>query len=360
MCQVEQNSEMGYFINRQIFLPRHDKITVVMEMKEKIKHILLAIALGVLLPGILFTWTDKRQKPQVQQDTPLPTTVQEQTVPNQTQPVEMSIKVLLPDGKIAEMDMNSYITGVVLGEMPVSFAPEALKAQAVVARTYALRRYTVGKKHSGGAVCTNPSCCQAYCSEIDYLAKGGSVADMDKIASLVDSTDKQVLTYQGELIEATYFSCSGGRTEDALAVWGTDVPYLQAVDSPGEEKATGYADTIRFSTGEFAAMLGINPSGSAASWLGQVSYTDGGGVDTMRIAGNLYKGTVLRQKLGLPSTVFSIMAVGDTVLVSTKGFGHRVGMSQYGAEAMAVGGSNYEKILSHYYPGTTLQTYLEN
>lgn len=183
---------------------------------------------------------------------------------------------------------------------------------------------------------------------------------LTKVSDAVNSTQNQVLTYNGRLIEATYFSCSGGRTEDAQAVWGTEIPYLQAVDSPGEEGATYFTDTVKYSAREFAALLGLVPSGSPASWLGAVTYTDGGGVDTMVIAGRVYKGTTLRQKLDLRSTVFSIVPAGNFVHIFTRGFGHRVGMSQYGAEAMAVSGSDYGQILAHYYPGAVLDTYLEN
>ena len=126
------------------------------------------------------------------------------------------------------------------------------------------------------------------------------------------------------------------------------------MDSPGEENAAHYTDTVQFIGSEFAALLGINPKGAPSSWLGSVRYTAGGGVDTMTIGGKSFSGVMLRQKLGLRSTAFAISASGDTVTVTTKGFGHRVGMSQYGADAMAVQGSTYRQILAHYYPGTEL------
>ena len=138
-----------------------------------------------------------------------------------------------------------------------------------------------------------------------------------------------------------------------MAVWGSDVAYLQAVDSPGEEKATHYVDTVSFSLQEFADKLGVKLSGN---WLGKITYTDGGSVDTIMIGSHKFTGTQMRQKLGLRSTAFVIAPVGNSVTVTTKGFGHRVGMSQYGAEAMAVQGKTYKEILAHYYPGTTLQS----
>lgn len=148
------------------------------------------------------------------------------------------------------------------------------------------------------------------------------------------ATSGWVLTYEGELIEATYFSCSGGSTEDAAAVWGTEFPYLQAVASPGEEKAAHYTDTVRLSAEAFQDALGVTLSGSPGSWFRDVTYTDGGGIDTIVIGGTSYKGTSLRSALGLRSTAFSISTTEDTVTITTRGYGHRVGMSQYGADAM--------------------------
>ena len=126
------------------------------------------------------------------------------------------------------------------------------------------------------------------------------------------------------------------------------------MDSPGEENATYYTESVRFASREFANLLGIPLSGDPATWFGAVTYTAGGGVDTMRIGGVLFKGTQLRHILGIRSTAFTITPLGDSVHIVTKGFGHRVGMSQYGAEAMAVAGSDCRQILSHYYPGTEL------
>ena len=167
------------------------------------------------------------------------------------------------------------------------------------------------------------------------------------------------MTYEGKLVEATYFSCSGGTTEDAVAVWGTDVPYLQSVASPGEENATYYTDSVTFTAQEFASRLGVNLTGKPASWVCDVTHTVGGGVDTMKIGGLTFKGTELRKLLGLRSTAFTITAMEDTITVQTRGYGHRVGMSQYGADAMAALGSTYDEILTHYYQGTELTNWFD-
>lgn len=320
-------------------------------MKAFWKEVCLAGVLGVMVPGILLgaavSFFD--EEPQV---VALETEAMTET---EAASSGFPIPVLMDDGSVMEMELDDYLTGVVLAEMPASFEPEALKAQAVVARTYTIRAYEGKSKHDTAAVCTDSTCCQGYISVEDYLASGGTQAGIDKIRTAVTATSGYVLTYEGELIEATYFSCSGGSTEDAVAVWGTDVPYLRATESPGEENAAHYTDTVTFTAEEFASALSLDLKGDPASWLGEVTYTAGGGVNTMIIGGISFKGTALRQILNLRSTAFTMTAGEDTITVTTRGYGHRVGMSQYGADAMAVTGSSYEEILAHYYQGTTLE-----
>ena len=256
-------------------------------------------------------------------------------------------------GNLQQMDLREYLVGVVLAEMPASFESEALKAQAVVARTYTRKRME-GGKHGQAAVCMDSGCCQGWRSGEDYLAQGGKPSAVEKVRAAVADTDGLVLRYEGRLIDATYFSCSGGVTEDAVAVWGQDVPYLKSVQSPGEEEAPRFFDTVIFSPGDFAGKLGLSAAGDPGSWFGSVTYTAGGGVETMVIRGKSFSGTQLRSKLGLRSTAFAITVSGDTITVTTRGFGHRVGMSQYGAQAMALSGSSFSEILAHYYTGTEL------
>lgn len=326
-------------------------------MKGFWKDIAFALLLGVLAPivivGVAVNMPERQPQPTTEQPE---TSSAETTVPASS---AVYLPILQADGTAVQMELDSYLVGVVLQEMPADFEQEALKAQAVVARTYALRRSTVGKKHPDGAVCTDAACCQAYISPEDYIASGGTREDAAKVQQAVMATAGKVLCYEGALIEATYFSCSGGRTEDAAAVWGADVPYLQAVDSPGEEAAAHYTDTVTFTAEEFTGALGAALQGLPATWLGEVTYTDGGGVAAMVIGGTSYEGTLLRQKLGLRSTAFTMTAAGNHIIVTTKGFGHRVGMSQYGADAMAVTGSDYGQILAHYYPGTTLLDWID-
>ncbi len=277
----------------------------------------------------------------------------EPTAPAVTQPAMQTVPVLTDDG-LVEMEMNEYLTGVLLGELPADFHMEAKKAQAVVARTYTLRTVTQKDKHRSSAICTYSGCCQGYTSPDDYIAAGGSGDAVTQAREAVAQTEGMVLTYGGALIDATYFSCSGGQTEDALAVWGADIPYLQSVESPGEELATHYTDTVRYHYTAIAQILELELSDDPRQWLGEVTYTQGGGVDTMVIGEETFSGTQLRARLELRSTAFTMTAVGESVIITTKGFGHRVGMSQYGAQAMAQSGSTFDTILAHYYRGTAL------
>ena len=325
-------------------------------MKTIWKELALAVFMGLVLPGILLSGFLSRQEEPAETE---PETVQTETAETH-QKVHMTMYLRQEDGTAVEMDMDAYLTGVLLAEMPASFELEAKKAQAVVARTFTQKAVTTGGKHGDGSVCTDSTCCQAYITEEEYLSRGGAAEAVENARAAAEETSGYVLTYGGVLIEATYFSCSGGSTEDAVAVWGTDFPYLRATDSPGEEEAAHYTDTVTFTAAEFQAKLGQTLSGSPASWLGVTTYTAGGGVAAMEIGGQSYKGTELRSLLGLRSTAFTMTAGEDSITVTTKGYGHRVGMSQYGADAMAALGSSYPEILAHYYQGTELTLLGEN
>ncbi len=308
-------------------------------MKKSMREIGFAIWLGLIVPGILLAVLSGKQVADSQT---------QQTASAETaQSTEFLLPVLQADGNMEKMKLDRYILGVVLAEMPAEFSTEALKAQAVVARTYALKRYYASDKHTY-AVCTDATCCQAYCNPEEKYSQEA----VEKAAQAVEATSGQVLIYDGKLIEATYFSCSGGRTEDAVAVWGGEIPYLQAVDSPGEEGAANYLKSVRFTVQELAGIL--QNDRLSGDFIGEITYTAGGGVDTIVIGDVTYTGVEIRRLLGLNSTAFTITALADTVTVTTKGYGHRVGMSQYGADAMARAGNSYTQILDHYYKGAIL------
>jgi stage II sporulation protein D len=317
-------------------------------MNKKMISVVLSLSLVILLPwATAVTLNNFNQQEAINEEMP---TVKTEATANR----ERTICVLMQSGELRQLDLEEYVLGVVLQEMPASFHDEALKSQAVVARTYAIRRMEQGGKHGGAAVCVDPSCCQAYIPPDKFA---GGIEALSKVRDAVNASKCEVLLYDGELIDATYYSCSGGRTEEAYAVWGTDIPYLQSVESPGEEDAEHYTDTTTYSLEAFQDMLGVRFSERPENWIQSVSYSNGGGVDTITICGHEFKGTQIRQMLGLRSTAFVINALGDTVTITTKGFGHRVGMSQYGADAMASKGNSYDQILTHYYPGTEIISY---
>lgn len=258
------------------------------------------------------------------------------------------------DGMMRTMELEEYLVGVVLAEMPAEFEMEALKAQAIVARTFAQKALHTGGKHGDGSICTTPSCCQGYVSEESYLEVKGSQEGLDKIRTAVASTAGMVLTYQGELIEATYFSSSGGYTEDAAAVWGSSYPYLVAKMSP-EALGENSEETKAFSQSYLEELLQTQMGEDPQQWFTDWKKTRGGGVESVVIGNRKFTGTELRRKLELRSTLFYVTQERGVIFFHTKGFGHRVGMSQFGADTLAVSGKTCEEILSYYYTGTKLE-----
>ena len=316
---------------------------------KRLLFIPLAVILLCCAPFLLF--------PEGSAETPAPSPAapsQPEQAADAPFDAQTTLRVLTDNG-VREMTLEEYLIGTLLAEMPADFPREALKAQAIASRTFALRKAETGK-HVGADVCTDCSCCQGW-------TKDGTSADIERVTQAVRDTDGLVVTYDGALIDATFFSCSGGKTEAALAVWGSDIPYLQSVDSPGEEDAPRYADTVCFSAAEFAERVAAlcpdaNLSGSPVNWIGSIERTEGGGIGTVFIGGAAVKGTDLRSALGLRSTSMDFAVTDETVTVSTRGFGHRVGFSQYGAKAMAEDGSDFAAILAHYYPGTEIKKLL--
>lgn len=314
-------------------------------MKENILQVVAAILLGLMIPGAIIRLTATNPDPASPEDTKQPSFTQENA--------QAGIWVLTEDGDTQWMILEEYLIGVILAEMPTSYEHDALCAQAAVARTYALKRQQ-GSRHPMGAVCTDPSCCQAYIDVVRYLDGHGYEEDVKKARAATEDTKGMVVTYQGDLIEATYYHCSGGRTEEAVAVWGVDYPYLQVVESPGEEDMDGYAEFVSYSRGELESMLGRELPGDPKNWLGWTTYTIGGGVEHMLFAGIQYTGVELRKLLELNSTVFTMTPQEDGLRIDTLGKGHRVGMSQTGAQAMALAGNTWQQIIAHYYPGTRI------
>ena len=278
---------------------------------------------------------------------------------------ESALRVL--DGEtVLEMDLGEYLLGVVRAEMPASFHPEALKAQAVAARTYTLYKLQTGGNHGDAAdICTNPTCCQAYIGEERARANWGENAGAyeKKIEEAVAGTDGQVILYGGVPILAVFHSSSAGLTRAAGEVWLNDLPYLQAVSSPeAAEGIPNYYSRVEFSPEELrqkllASFPEADLTGAPAGWLKDPRTDSAGSVSTLSVGGVTVKGSALRAALGLRSACFTWEVQEDKLVFFVTGYGHGVGMSQYGANAMAEEGAEYREILTHYYTGVTVDPY---
>ncbi len=275
-----------------------------------------------------------------------------------------SLRVLGRDGQVSEMTMADYLWGVVAAEMPASFEPEALRAQAVCARTYSLWKLRAKSHEADEAdICTDSTCCQAYISQEDAAQRWGeSMAGpyTAKIASAVADTDGQVLTYQGAPIQAVFFSSASGATEDAEAVWGKALPYLVSVDSPEGDEVPNYRSTVTLTADQVKktaseAGLGADLSGDPSEWFRNLSRTASGRVASVDLGGVTLSGGAARNLFALRSTCFDLTESEGVFTFSVTGYGHGVGMSQYGANAMAKEGAVWQDILTHYYTGAQLQ-----
>ena len=277
----------------------------------------------------------------------------------------VALKVL--DGEtVREMTLGEYLVGVVRAEMPASFPQEALKAQAVAARTYTLYKVNTGGSHGDTAdICTDSTCCQAYISEERARANWGDDADTyeRKIEEAVTGTDGQVMLYGGQPILAVFHSSSAGQTREAGSVWQSDLPYLQPVDSPEDgESIPNYYSRAEFTAEEFrekflAACPEADLSGNMSGWLKNAVTDSAGSVETVEVGGVTVKGSRLRSILGLRSACFQWEVQGEKLVFYVTGYGHGVGMSQYGARAMAEDGADYREILTHYYTGVTVDSF---
>ncbi len=270
--------------------------------------------------------------------------------------------------QVIDMALEEYVKGVVAAEMPAEFHIEALKAQAVASRTYAISRtlkYREGHPdHIEAPLCTGIHC-QAYLTleELNNIhAKDWEEKYWPKIEEAVVSTKGQILYYGGEIIEPLYHSTSGGMTEDALNVFAVDLPYLKAVESPYEEDAPKFRSLITMTGDEFVEKLLKKYPGSNITKdnLGEkiklVEKTQSGRIKKLAIDGSVVNGREIRELFELNSTNFKITFNPKTNIVDieTIGYGHGVGMSQWGANGMAKNGRDYEEILKHYYTGVEL------
>ena len=267
---------------------------------------------------------------------------------------------VLRDGQLETMPLEDYLCGVVAAEMPASFPMEALKAQAVAARSCALCGESA-RKHGEAAVCTDPGCCQAWAGEEALRELWGAdyEANRGRIRAAVDATAGQALYYEEKPAFAAFHSSSAGATEDCGAVWNPR-PYLVSVSSPETaEDVPGYVSTVRCWSIDFRdTLLSARPEADfsvpQSEWLGALRRDASGRVAEAVIGGAAFSGTELRRLFSLRSTAFEISREGGEFVFTVTGFGHGVGMSQYGAKVMAEQGADYREILAHYYPGTEI------
>ena len=258
------------------------------------------------------------------------------------------ITVYRSNGSVINLNMTDYLIGVVSSEMPASFNFEALKAQSVLARTYALKAKQTGKK------LTDTVSTQSYIDIDQMKNKWGNSFNTyyNKIKNAVENTNGEYLSYNGNYIEALYHSTNNGKTESSLDVFGNYYPYLISVSSEYDKNASSYLRTINMPLDTISNKLGLSLNNDSV--ISILSYTDGGNIKEININGNNFSGKKVRELLGLRSADFDISISDNNANITTRGYGHGVGMSQYGANGMANAGYSYKDILSHYYPGTTL------
>lgn len=276
------------------------------------------------------------------------TNVDNTSTNNTTNSSVSKITVYRSNGSVINLNMTDYLIGVVSSEMPASFNLEALKAQSVLARTYALKAKQTGKK------LTDTVSTQNYIDIDQMKNKWGNSFNIyyNKIKNAVENTNGEYLSYNGNYIEALYHSTNNGKTESSLDVFGNYYPYLISVSSEYDKNASSYLRTISMPLDTISNKLGLSLSNDSV--ISILSYTDGGNIKEIKINGNNFSGKKVRELLGLRSADFDISISDNNANITTRGYGHGVGMSQYGANGMANAGYSYKDILSHYYPGTTL------
>lgn len=337
--------------------------TWVVKMKKVICYIILMAFIVVLVPLMIVHFNGKEEEP-VQ----APNKVESNGVPKKDNAI--TINVYIKDqNKTVKMYLEDYIKGVLAAEMPAEFDIEALKAQAVAARTYALGRavklYASTGVHDDADVCTDPGHCQAWISKDTAMKRWGLLSSFrywNKISKAVNETSGQVIEYNKILINPLFHSNSGGHTENVEDVWGgTSEPYLQGVKSPGEDSFREYESVVELTESEMLKTLKKNDPQIEVKGKNLFSsikinrYSSGNRVMDMKIGNASVKGTDFRKMFNLKSTNFKMKKLaGGKISITTYGYGHGVGMSQCGADYMAKKGSGYKEILKYYYKGVEI------
>ena len=316
-----------------------------------------ALVLTVLLFGGAYLAAGGERVPETREGD-----AQEQSAQGQK---DGGVQLAVKNGETVEsMALDQYLRGVVRGEMPASFELEALKAQAAAERTYVYYQLAAGRKeaHPDADVCTDPGCCSAWLSEEAAREKWGEDFDgwESRIEEAVAATDGQTALYDGQPILAVFHSSSAGKTAEAGDVWSGDVPYLRSVDSPeGEETVPNYYSAAEFTAAEAKTLLAqahpeLTFSGGPDKWFGAAERDDSGRVSTVEVCGAPLRGVEVRRIFSLRSACFTIDAAAERVTFRVTGYGHGVGMSQYGANELARQGKTWQEILMWYYADITV------
>ena len=311
-----------------------------MPRKELRRLLQMLLALGLLLL-IICAWVQEvRRQQEIEQS-------REQEVAR--------INVLDREGRVLSLGLEDFLIGVVAAETPAAFAQEALQAQAVAARTYILSAQAAGGRHQQAAVCMDPACCQAY-SDPEQLRRawGGDFQEnYHRISRAVQATAGQALYYQERLAQTPFHSCCGGKTESAAACWGGAREWLVSVDCGYCRHAARFCGSSLLPLAQAADLLDCSVEELAG--LSALDYSQSGRLSTLQLGRRVLRATELRSALGLNSTACTWLIFGDNIVFTTIGYGHGVGLCQYGADGMGREGYDYQEILAHYYPGTELR-----
>lgn len=338
-------------------------------MKKIIIYIISFIFICFIIPALLTKRTipaNSEEKENISQENKQETnknqeTENEKTNYNYNQYGTISL-LHKKTGEIEQVNLDDYLCNVVSAEMPASYEKEALKAQAIVARTYTIYKI-LNKKHENADICDDSTCCQAWISKEDRLSKweeSQREGNWNKICECVKETQGKIVTYENKPIDAFFHSNSGGITELPVNVWGgTGYPYLQSVETSGEEAYTQYSSEVTLTKEQLLNKLKEKYEDIAIDFSNNddikiMEYTEGTRIKTIKFGNHELSGVETRTLLGLKSTNFEVKIDEDNIKFSVKGYGHGVGMSQTGADSMAKQGSKAEDIIKHFYTGVEI------
>lgn len=287
--------------------------------------------------------------------------------PDPAEAADGTFKILLSEsGEVVTLSERDYLIGAVCAEMPPLYHAQALRAQAVASYTNAYRMRAANRSNpddslKGADLSDNADSHQGYMTEQELRDKFGENYDkyVGLVADAVDEVIGNIITYEGQPITAAFHAICSGRTESAAILWGKDLPYLQPVVSTGDKLSPDYSSTLVLTTDQFrekaAALEGADLSGDAASWVGKAGVSESQTVTQIAIGGKTFTGEQVRAAFGLRSPCFTVTYQDGSFTFDVCGYGHGIGMSQYGADYMARQGSNWEEILTHYYTGVTIE-----